>query len=103
MNTETWGQQAEDLGNIVRESNPAAATSLYRAAALLREGESDPLTGREREVLHHLAHGLTNRQIAAELHCKENTVRTHVFNIARKLGLSRRAEMVRWAMLRGLG
>ncbi|MFF9013672.1 LuxR C-terminal-related transcriptional regulator [Streptomyces sp. NPDC014870] len=55
----------------------------------------DPLTGlgeRELEVLTHLALGHRNRQIAAELHISESTVKFHVANILTKLGVGSRGE-----------
>ncbi|MEA5453853.1 LuxR C-terminal-related transcriptional regulator [Sinomonas sp. JGH33] len=49
---------------------------------------------REEEVLRLLAAGLRNRTIAAELHVSENTVKFHVRNVFRKLGVTSRAEAV---------
>lgn len=56
-----------------------------------------PLTEKEREVLGHLAAMLSTDEIAAEMFVSVNTVRTHVRNILRKLGASRRNEAVRRA------
>ncbi|HEX6862351.1 MAG TPA: response regulator transcription factor, partial [Thermoanaerobaculia bacterium] len=53
---------------------------------------SEPLTGREREVLELLARGWSNRRIARELSIAEITVRTHVSHILGKLGVSNRVE-----------
>ena len=58
---------------------------------------SDPLTRREREVAALVARGLTNRQIASELHLSERTVENHVSKILRKLGLASRARVATWA------
>jgi DNA-binding CsgD family transcriptional regulator len=58
---------------------------------------SDPLTRREREVAALVARGLTNRQIASELHLSERTVENHVSKILRKLGLVSRARVATWA------
>jgi DNA-binding NarL/FixJ family response regulator len=55
----------------------------------------DPLTDRERCILPLLAQGLTNKQIAAHLMIAAPTVKTHVSNILRKLGLTRRQEALR--------
>ncbi|WP_415856623.1 helix-turn-helix transcriptional regulator, partial [Sinomonas sp. G460-2] len=49
---------------------------------------------REEEVLHLLTAGLRNRAIAAELHVSENTVKFHLRNLFRKLGVGSRAEAV---------
>jgi predicted ATPase/DNA-binding SARP family transcriptional activator/DNA-binding CsgD family transcriptional regulator len=58
---------------------------------------SDPLTRREREVAALVARGLTNRQIAQELHLSERTVENHVSKILRKLRLASRARVATWA------
>jgi non-specific serine/threonine protein kinase len=57
----------------------------------------DPLTRREREVAELVARGLTNRQIASELHLSERTIGNHVTKILRKLGLTSRAQVATWA------
>jgi DNA-binding NarL/FixJ family response regulator len=62
----------------------------------------DPLSPREREVLGHIARGLTNRQIAEALVISEHTARNHVTSILDKLGFSRRAEAAAYAARLGL-
>lgn len=59
------------------------------------DGENDPLTGRETEVIQLLASGLTNKQIAHALNISEHTVKFHVSAIYSKLAVSNRAEAVR--------
>ncbi|MBV7339185.1 response regulator transcription factor [Chloroflexi bacterium TSY] len=56
------------------------------------------LTAREEEVLNLLAEGWTNNRIASELHLSERTVRFHLTNIYDKVGVSTRAEAIRWAL-----
>jgi non-specific serine/threonine protein kinase len=56
----------------------------------------DPLTRREREIVDFVARGLTNRQIASELHLSERTIGNHVSKILRKLGLASRAGVAVW-------
>ena len=63
--------------------------------------EWDALTDREREVLRHLARGHPYRRIGEDLHVGVKTVETHVRNILRKLQLSNRHEVTRWAVDRG--
>ena len=62
----------------------------------------DQLTPREREVLRYIARGYTYREIAAELHLSVKTVETHVSSVLRKLQLSNRRELTRWATDRRL-
>ncbi len=62
----------------------------------------DPLTPREREVLHMLAAGLGNKEIGARLGISEHTAKFHVSQILAKLNAGSRAEAVSIAMRRGL-
>jgi DNA-binding NarL/FixJ family response regulator len=57
----------------------------------------EPLTPREKDVLHLIVHGYTNRQAADELGLSVRTVETHRANLMGKLGLRSRVELVRWA------
>lgn len=63
---------------------------------------NDPLTRREREVLTLIAQGLSNPEIAARLVLSPNTVKTHRLRIYQKLNLHDRAELVTYALRRGL-
>jgi DNA-binding NarL/FixJ family response regulator len=62
----------------------------------------DRLTQREREVLRLIARGYTYREIAKELFISVKTVETHVSAVLRKLQLSNRYELTRWATDRRL-
>nr|WP_225954058.1 response regulator transcription factor [Kibdelosporangium phytohabitans] len=64
--------------------------------------ELDSLTDRESEVLRHVAHGLTNAEIARRLTIGEGTVKTHVARILGKLGLRTRVHIVIYAYEHGL-
>ena len=59
--------------------------------------EIDQLTQREREVLRYIARGYTYKEVASELHLSVKTVETHVSAVLRKLQLSNRRELTRWA------
>jgi two-component system, NarL family, response regulator NreC len=67
-----------------------------------RRAEEDPLSEREREVLRLLALGHTNQEIAKRLFISVRTAETHRAHIMQKLRLSSRAELVRYALERGL-
>ena len=64
--------------------------------------ELDQLTGREREVLRLIARGYTYKEIARELFISIKTVETHVSSVLRKLQLSTRHQLARWATERRL-
>jgi DNA-binding NarL/FixJ family response regulator len=64
--------------------------------------ELDLLTPREREVLQHIARGYMYKEIAAQLSISAKTVEAHVSAVLRKLQLSSRHELSRWAIHRRL-
>ena len=66
------------------------------------ESELDLLTPREREVLQHIARGYMYKEIALRLDISPKTVEAHVSSVLRKLQLSSRHELSRWAAERGL-
>lgn len=61
-----------------------------------------PLTQRESEVLHQLAFGLTNKEIAQALGISYETVKEHVQHVLRKIGVSDRTQAAVWAVRKGL-
>lgn len=84
-------------------AHPAPATTPTPTERLQSRGlVLEPLTDRELEVLGHLAELLPTEEIAASMFISVNTVRTHVRNILRKLGVTRRNEAVRRAWELGL-
>jgi two-component system response regulator NreC len=64
--------------------------------------EEDPLSEREHEILRLLALGHTNQEIASQLYLSVRTVETHRAHIMQKLRISTRAELVRYALERGV-
>jgi two-component system response regulator NreC len=67
-----------------------------------RSAAEDPLSDREREVLRLLALGHTNQEIAKMLFVSVRTAETHRAHIMQKLRISTRAELVRYAISRGV-
>ncbi len=70
--------------------------------AATRDEELDRLTPREREVLRFIARGYAYKEVARELVISIKTVETHVSSVLRKLQLSNRRELSRWASDRRL-
>jgi DNA-binding NarL/FixJ family response regulator len=79
-----------------------AAAPAQDAARPSFDPELDQLTPREREVLRLIARGYTYREIARELYISVKTVESHVSSVLRKLQLSTRHQLTRWATERRL-
>jgi DNA-binding NarL/FixJ family response regulator len=62
---------------------------------------SSALSEREREVVRHVAHGYSNKEIAAKLDVSVKTVETYRYRATEKLGLRSRADLVRYAIDQG--
>ncbi len=71
-------------------------------SALHLDPELDQLSTREREVLRLIARGYAYKEVARELFISVKTVETHVSAVLRKLQLSNRYQLTRWAMERRL-
>ena len=103
----------EELADAVRRVNDGDAVFSPRLAGFVLdafagpapqpESELDALTTREREVLQHIARGYMYKEIALRLEISPKTVEAHVSSVLRKLQLSSRHELSRWATERGLG
>ena len=102
-----------ELADAIRRVAEGDAVFSPRLAGFVldafREGEpvgADPeletLTPREREVLQLIARGYRYKEIAARLHLSVKTVEAHVSSVLRKLQLSSRHELTRWAHERRL-
>ena len=81
---------------------PSVTVRLLAAFADLRTSEPlrqpiEPLTAREEEVMVTVARGLTNAEIASELHISLSTVKTHLASLMGKLGTRNRVEIAMWA------
>jgi two-component system, NarL family, response regulator LiaR len=101
--------QAGALGYLLKDSSPDdllhAIRSVYRGNLVMPQelalklthpqptaSDLDQLTERETDVLRLLAQGLSNQEIAANLHISATTVRSHVSNILMKLNVSNRTQ-----------
>lgn len=88
-----------------RYLHPVAADELVElvtSGASLEEEEYETLTQRERQVLKLLAEGKTSRDIAKYLGISLKTAMTHRANLMAKLGLHSRAEVVKYAIRKGV-
>jgi two-component system, NarL family, response regulator LiaR len=80
------------MRHVAAQGRPGAAATTQTVA----------LTTREREVLRQLAHGMSNKEIAATLGVTERTVKFHVASLFTKLGAGNRTEAVTRAVQAGL-
>jgi DNA-binding NarL/FixJ family response regulator len=93
------------LGMLVRQIGRGAVFHSFArpAAAVARtDPRADQLTAREWEILQLVAHGNSNSRVAAKLWVTEQTVKFHLSNIYRKLGVANRTEASHYAHLNGL-
>ena len=109
-------REAGALGYIVKTIEPVDLAAVLRSALSGRPfevwGEAAPqgvgstgaesLSERESVVLEAVARGLSNREIGRELWISEQTVKFHLRNLYRKLGVSSRTEAARYAYRSGL-
>ena len=111
--------EAGAVGYLLKDSEPHDVLEAVRAAAaghapldprvaraLLPSASPRPagpaLSGREREVLAHVARGLANKQIARSLGISERTVKVHLGNVFRQIGVGDRTSAALWARDHGL-
>ncbi|MEI2786215.1 MAG: response regulator transcription factor [Candidatus Nanopelagicales bacterium] len=88
--------------SVTRRLMREFARTTSGAALPIELGDLDTLTQREREVLIHIGHGLSNREIAQQMYLAESTVKTYVKHILMKLGLRDRVHAVVYAYEAGL-
>lgn len=92
-----------DLPATLRQAfNGTVFTAIGEAAGDNSAGKAAGLSERESEILNALARGLSNEAIAKQLWVAEQTVKFHLTNIYRKLGVSNRTEAARYAFQHGL-
>ena len=93
----------KELVEVVRQVHAGKKRIPQEIAAQLAEHIADePLTGREVDVLQHVASGNRNREIAEHLMISEETVKVHVKHIMEKLGANDRTAAVTIAVRRGI-
>ncbi|MGO1621722.1 response regulator [Flaviflexus sp.] len=103
----------ERLGDAIRKVHDGDAAFSARLAGFVldafgtgagdiadRDDELDRLTGREQEVMRLIARGMSYKEVASDLYISIKTVETHVSAVLRKLQLSNRHELARWAVAR---
>jgi DNA-binding NarL/FixJ family response regulator len=119
--------EAGAVGYLLKDSEPQDVLRAVRAAALghapldprvaraLLPGAVDDgavpvaptveagLSAREREVLSHVARGLANKQVARALGISERTVKVHLGNVFRRIGVADRTSAALWARDHGIG
>ena len=84
---EMWVARGVLMDYVCRKPRPAPKTD----PAVRR------LTRREREILIHLSSGATNEEIASRLYVSLHTVKSHIFNIFKKLQVRNRLQAAMWA------
>jgi DNA-binding NarL/FixJ family response regulator len=90
------------LGTLVREIANENVVHSFRPAAQRPSADTCPLTDRELEILGLVSEGLTNSGIARKLWVTEQTVKFHLSNTYRKLGVTNRTEASRYAYMHDL-
>lgn len=93
-----------DLPSAIRQAIEGTAFHARGLPALTEEAaaKATGLTVRELTVVKAVTRGLSNRAIARELWITEQTVKFHLGNVYRKLGISNRTEAARWVLNKGL-
>ena len=90
------------LGTLLREISRDAIVHMPRRGPVKIDRSDCPLTERELEILRLVAQGYTNGRIARELWVTEQTVKFHLSNTYRKLGVANRTEASRYAHVNDL-
>jgi DNA-binding NarL/FixJ family response regulator len=95
-----------DIASVLRQASSGAVfhapTSPQPVAGMLDEASAPALTNRERSILSAVASGMTTAAISQDLWISEHTIKFHLTNIYRKLGVTNRAGAVRYALEHGI-
>ena len=99
--------QTVDIAAVVRQASSGAVFHAPSYAAAPTGAPAEPagpaLTDRERSILAAVASGKTTAAISRDLWISEHTIKFHLTNIYRKLGVANRAGAVRYALEHGIG
>lgn len=104
--------RAAEIVTAIRETlkggsyfSPAVAREIVERLRSPLPASDDPfslLSGREREILHLIAEGLSAKEVAVQLDVSTKTVEAHRTSLMRKLGVRKATELVRYALRHGL-
>ena len=89
-------------GVIVSPSMASKLLTEFKTGDVYKAQSTSGLSNRETEILHEVAKGASNKEIAATLFISENTVKTHLRNILDKLHLANRSQAAAYAIRAGL-
>ena len=101
----TGRQILDTIRDAASDKPPSPFTSYGKVLASMKDRSSNPavdLTPRELQVLRHVGYGLSNDEIARSLSVSIETIKEHVQNILRKMGVQDRTQAAVWAVKQGL-
>lgn len=93
------------MRNAAARKPPSPSSSYGKVLASMRDRTSNPaleFTPREFQVLRHIGYGLSNDEIARSMGISVETIKEHVQNILRKLGVKDRTQAAVWTVKQGL-
>jgi DNA-binding NarL/FixJ family response regulator len=101
----TGRQILDTIRDAASDKPPSPSSSYGKVLASMRDRSSNPavdLTPRELQVLRHVGYGLSNDEIARSMGISVETIKEHVQNILRKMGVQDRTQAAVWAVKQGL-
>jgi DNA-binding NarL/FixJ family response regulator len=101
----TGRQIIDTIKNAANGKPPSPSSGYGKVLASMRDRSSNPtldLTPRELQVLRHIGYGLSNEEIARSMGISVETIKEHVQNILRKMGVQDRTQAAVWVVKQGL-
>jgi DNA-binding NarL/FixJ family response regulator len=101
----TGRQILDTIRGAASDKPPSSFSSYGKVLASMKDRSSNPavdLTSRELQVLRHVGYGLSNDEIARSMGISIETIKEHVQNILRKMGVQDRTQAAVWAVKQGL-